>query len=105
MSKSLQEIRSDLEYIQNSLISYGKCQTMPPIIDSAFEHEHRGEGHAKPDPLDNPLLSNLRDPIPGLRIFRESVKRDMELLDKVCTLMSAYNIVYALYGLIRRMFQ
>lgn len=94
MSSDILAIKQELEYIQESLLNYGKCLTMPPIIDSAFEHDHCGDSDAKFSPLDNTLFSNLRDSIPGLRIFRESVKRDIELLDKVCT--NIYIYIYIL---------
>lgn len=84
MSMDILAIKRELEYIQDSLLNYGKCLTMPPIIDSAFEHEHCGDSEAKVNPLDNTLFSNIRNSISGLRVFRESVKRDIEVLDKVC---------------------
>lgn len=94
MSMDIVSIKQELEYIKGSLLNYGKCLTMPPIIDSAFEHEHCGDSDAKINPLDNTLFSNLRDSIPGLRMFRESVKRDIELLDKVCYEVILFRKVY-----------
>lgn len=71
----LQKLQSQLSYIFENMSSYEPPVPKPPILDSSLDDLREDTA------ADTARTAN--EGLPGLRALKESVKRDLEVLDKV----------------------
>src|SRR5262245_16822362 len=86
--QELHALRSRLEGIHTSIVNFEPFPLKPPILDSSVSID----GDASED---SPWLR--RENIPGLRNLRDSVKRDLDILDKVNNSVSITRLSDDLY--------
>jgi hypothetical protein len=77
--EGLTELRNQLRIVLDSVHAYQHPVSKPPIIDACFEDRVDGVQHV--------------DSIPGLRAFKESVRKDLEVLDKVNVPIYQYSAI------------
>jgi hypothetical protein len=72
----LHALRSRLDEIYTSIVNFEPFPLKPPVLDSSVSVDVTGDASE-----DSPWLR--RENIPGLRNLRDSVKRDLDILEKV----------------------
>ena len=76
----LQSLRKQLQDMLSSMAVFGPALPKPPVIDSSFDLSGKSTDDMQ-----------RREAVRGLRTLKDSVKRDMEVLEKVLLVPSAAN--------------
>lgn len=77
----LQQLRTRLQNIHDGISNFQSLTAKPPILDSSLDLGPGG------DPLEDGQWLQ-QEHIPGLKKLRDSVKIDLDVLEKVCSFFS-----------------
>ena len=75
----LRHLRDQLRAILCDMVDFGPTVSKPPVLDSSFEANQQDKGEIN--------TAANHEPVPGLRSLRESVQRDLDVLEKVSDLL------------------
>lgn len=71
----LQTLQSQLRQMLADMASFGPVIPRPPVLDTSYDANKAIE-------LSDDSVTP--DSVPGLRVLRDSVSRDLDVLEKVC---------------------
>ena len=77
MHPELRHLRDQLRAILGDMVDFGPAIIEPPVLDSSFEANKGATEDAA-----------NRESVPGLRSLRDSVQRDLDVLEKVSGLLN-----------------